>query len=278
MLKFEEYVARRKKEDRLNELDADRRIENMRVCINYVFEYFNNYLETNAEDKTVLQNEKIEKYRKKVREYDHEVQDWLVNIHTEYGNDIYRIIGVTAKENEYFFLFNTDLEFRNLSYDCYSKLVRRYPYLKDQTEMLFLFIKNYQKILSEQQWRSDFPFISNDINYWIEDTWAKYHVNIVAFVHSWAMYFWDHKDIWPVTHRKKSYEEWLKYEYDFRHSGNLFNLDSLYIKMPKKPFTRGRKQEFEVLMMYTWLHHVVGDETGYWQEYLEKVLPVMNRG
>ena len=41
MLKFEEYVARRKKEDRLNELDADRRIENMRVCINYVFEYFN---------------------------------------------------------------------------------------------------------------------------------------------------------------------------------------------------------------------------------------------
>ena len=77
----------------------------MRVCINYVFEYFNNYLETNASDTTVLQNEKIEKYRKKVREYDHEVQDWLVNIHTEYGNDIYRIIGVTAKENEYFFSF-----------------------------------------------------------------------------------------------------------------------------------------------------------------------------
>jgi hypothetical protein len=48
--------------------------------------------------------------------------------------------------------------------------------------------------------------------------------------------------------------------------------------MPKKPFTRGRKQEFEVLMMYTWLHQVVGDETGYWQEYLEKVIPCMERG
>ena len=40
MLKFEEYVARRKKENRLNEFDADNRIENIKVCVNYVFEYF----------------------------------------------------------------------------------------------------------------------------------------------------------------------------------------------------------------------------------------------
>jgi hypothetical protein len=57
MLRFEEYVARRKKEDRLNEFDVNARTENIKVCVNYVFEYFNNYLSiTEGEDKTVLQN------------------------------------------------------------------------------------------------------------------------------------------------------------------------------------------------------------------------------
>lgn len=70
MLRFEEYIARRKKEDRLNEFDVDTRAENTKICVNYVFEYFNNYLSiTAAEDKTTLQNEKIEKYRKQLDYY-----------------------------------------------------------------------------------------------------------------------------------------------------------------------------------------------------------------
>ena len=60
MLKFEDYIARRKKEDRLNEFDVDARSENLRTCVNYVFEYFNNYLDiTAAENKTVLFTLKI---------------------------------------------------------------------------------------------------------------------------------------------------------------------------------------------------------------------------
>jgi hypothetical protein len=98
MLRFEEYVARRKKEDRLNEFDVHARAENMKTCVNYVFEYFNNYLSiTEAEDKTVLQNQKIEKYRKQLGEYDPEVRDWLVNVYIEYGNSLNRTIGNILK-------------------------------------------------------------------------------------------------------------------------------------------------------------------------------------
>ena len=65
---------------------------------------------------------------------------------------------------------------------------------------------------------------------------------------------------------------WKKYDYDYRQKSNLFNLDSLYRKMPKKSFIKGRKQEFEILFMYYWLHDMEGDDEGYWQGYLEKVL------
>ncbi len=231
---------------------------------------------TAAEEKTVLENEKIEKYRKQLHEYDPELQDWLTSIYSEYGNSLNRAVGSLLKPNFYFYLFNTDQEFRNLSYDCYSKMVKKYPCLQDQTEMLFSLTKNYHRILSTQSWQSEVPFISEEINGWIDDTWTKHQVNIKAFAFSWIWYFYDHPEVGPSSHKKKSMESWRKYEYDYRQGYNLFNLNSLYVKMPKKSFTRGRKQEFEILMMYFWLHEMEGDDD-YWQEYLGKVLPEVRR-
>ncbi len=68
LLTIEEYVARRKKEDKIDEFNVEERNENMRLCVNYVFEYFNNYLNiTEAEEKTALKDEKLEKYRNNLR-------------------------------------------------------------------------------------------------------------------------------------------------------------------------------------------------------------------
>ncbi|MBC2724363.1 hypothetical protein [Desulfosporosinus sp.] len=277
MISLEEYIARRKKEDHLNEFDLDARNENMRICVNYVFEYFNNYLNiTEAEEKTALQNEKLSKYRQQLRDYEPEVREWLVNIYAEYGKQMNRNVGNVLKQFEFFFLYNSDSDFRSLSYDCYSQLVKKVPFLKDQTEMLFLFIKEYHRVHSRYRLEFDKLFISEGINEWLENTWTKYQVNILAFAFDWVHYFYDNENLWPSSHRKKSQETWRKYDYDIKQKGNLFNLDSLYRKMPKKSFAKGRKQEFEIIMMYYWLHDMEGDESGYWQEYLDKVLPSLN--
>lgn len=198
MLSIEEYIARRKKEDKLNEFDIDARTHNMKICVDYVFEYFNNYLNiTEAEEKTVLHNEKLEKYRKQLREYDPEVREWAVGIYNEYGKQIHKHIGNIMRENEFFFLYSTDSEFRNASYDCYSQLIKRLPFLKDQTEMLFLFIKDYHRVESEQRFNFGIPSITEEITDWIEKTWAKYQVNILAFAYSWINSFYDNEDVWP---------------------------------------------------------------------------------
>ena len=273
MLSIEEYIARRKKEDNLNEFDIDERTQNMKICVDYIFEYFNNYLiMSEAEDKTLLQNEKLEKYRKQLGEYEPEVREWAVGLYNEYGKHIHRYIGKIMKENEFFFLYDTDSEFRNASYDCYLWLVKKLPFLKDQTEMLFLLIKDYHRVESEQRFNFGTPFISDDINEWMDKTWTKHQVNLLAFAFDWINYFFNNEDIWPSTHRKKSQYTWRKYDYDYKQKSNLFNLDSLYRKMPKKSFIKGRKQELEILCMYYWLHEMEGYDD-YWQEYLKKVLP-----
>lgn len=274
MLSIEEYIARRKREDHLNEFDADQRVENMRTCANYVFEYFSTYLSiSEAEERTALRDEKLHKFRKQLHEYTPEIQDWLVGIYADYTSRIDLSVANFLKKDELFLLYSTDSEFRSVSYECYSQLIKKNPYLREQTEMLFRFIREYhlaQSLRNRQYTRR--PFISDEINEWLEETWAKHQVDLAGFCEDWISRFWDNEEAWPVSHRLKSKESFRKYEYDFRKKGNLFNLDQLYRRMPRNAFTRGRKQDFEILMMYYWLHGIEGDDE-YWQEYCEKTLP-----
>ena len=273
LLTIEEYISRRKKEDNLDEFDIYAKTQNMKICVDYVFEYFNNYINiTEAEDKTVLHREKLDKYRKQLADYDPEVRSWAVTMYDEYGKQIDRYIRNVLKENGLFFFYNTDNEFRNVSYECYNKLVKKLPFLKEHTEMFFLFIKDYHRVKSQLQFEAGIPFITDEITEWVEQTWIKNNVNLAAFSYNWINMFFDHDDIWPSTHRKKSDNSWRKFDYDYKQKSNLFNIDSLYRKIPKKSFIKGRKQELEILFMYYWIHDIEGDKE-YWQEYLEKVLP-----
>jgi hypothetical protein len=137
MLPIEEYIAWRKKEDRLDEYELNQRNENLKTCINYVFEYFNNYLNvTEAKEKTALKEDKIEKFRNQLRGYEPDVRDWLVRIYAENGKQIHKNVGNILKQDDFFLLCDTDSEFRSLSYDCYAKIIKKLPFLKDQTERL----------------------------------------------------------------------------------------------------------------------------------------------
>jgi hypothetical protein len=76
MLSLEEYISKRKKEDQINEFDIESKPQNMQTCMNYIFEYFNQYLDASKlDEKTVLNEERLEKYKKSLRDYEPELQD-----------------------------------------------------------------------------------------------------------------------------------------------------------------------------------------------------------
>lgn len=146
------------------------------------------------------------------------------------------------------------------------------PFLKEQTEMLYLFIKDYHSVNSQPYSNFEGYYITESINEWVEQIWKKYQVNLIAFTFNWANYFYDNPDIWPAKYKKKnvnSSSKFIWYDYDYKQKSNLFNIDSLYRKLPKKAFIKGRKQELEVLMMYHWLNSICGDDEGYWHTYLQ---------
>ncbi len=210
MLKLEEYIYKRKKEDGINELDINSRAEYTRICVNYVFEYFNNYLETRAADEqTVLHEEKVSKYRNMISDYNPDVQDWLVSLYSSYGKHMHRNIP-TFITDTYFLLYDSESEFRALSYEIYPKIVKKYRFIEGQSEMVFQFIKEYYRIENSYYQNGDYH-ICESINEWIDSTYKKYGVNLLRFCYKWAMDFYDNPKLWPKGHKLKS-EYYDKYK------------------------------------------------------------------
>lgn len=284
-MKLEEYILKRKTEDGINEFDRDKRAENTRICVNYVFEYFNNYLETTAgEERTILHDEKIEKYARMVERYSDDIQEWLVEMYSSYGKYLHRTLP-TFIQDPFFLLYDTEAEFRALSYDVYPKIIKRYKFLNGQAEMIYRFLKDEHHSRSLVSEEYGLPFITEGINDWMEKTYHKHGVNMYSFCSEYMVDFLDNPDKWPKGHRKRSqyYNEFNKpdssikvpqtllYEYDFMQKNNLFGLDMLYRKMPKKSFVKGKKQEIEGILMYCYCCEYCSEDQ-YWREYSEKLL------
>lgn len=276
---LEQYILQRKKEDGLNEYNLSKRSENIRICVNYIFEYFDNYLETCPDaDKTFQEEKKLDKYRQLISKYSPEIQDWLVDLNVRTGKHINRQLSNMILEI-YFLLFSTDAEFRSTSYDIYPKAIKKVKELEGEGEMIYRFIRDEHRVRSEFTLNERNTHITDEIDKWIAHTYKKYGVNIFAFCDNWCMYFSRVPDLWEKPRKIRNHEcdDLLKdgrlslnsdmfWDYNHKGEGELFGLTDLYRDMPKKDFIRGKKQAFEAVMMYWWTHKYVNDvET--WEEY-----------
>lgn len=118
---LDEYIIKRKREDGINEFDIEKRMENTRICVNYIFEYFNNYLDTRpADEKTVLHEQKVDKYRKILSQYSQDVQDWLVSLYSSHGKCVHKHL-MNLIADDYFCSITAKLNFA----PCPMKYIHR---------------------------------------------------------------------------------------------------------------------------------------------------------
>ncbi|WP_252224500.1 MULTISPECIES: hypothetical protein [unclassified Clostridium] len=81
------------------------------------------------------------------------------------------------------------------------KVSKKYPYLKSETEKLFQFIKDYQRVESNEE--IDLPNFSDKMTKWISDTKETYGVNVIAFIYGYMNKFLNEEDKWPRIYKKK---------------------------------------------------------------------------
>jgi hypothetical protein len=270
MLKLEEYIEKRKSEDCINEFDSSQKINNIRICIDYIFEYYDQYLPLQGTEKrTVAENEKLQKYEKTLKEYSENIIIWLVSIYDTYDKQINKSVSSYLNSIDGFYLIYEEAEFRSISYDCYAALIKKAPFLKNQTELLYQFIREYHN--RETAWKNKYdPQISDSITNWLKNTLLKYNVSITGAIESYLTEFGNNPGSWPPRCRIKSESSFSDYDYNYKVKNNLFNINTFYSKYANKPFIKGKKTELEMVMMYIWSHNMA-DDVDYWNKYLLQV-------
>lgn len=269
MQTLEEYIAKRKIEDSLNEFDTSQKMKNIRTCIDYIFEYFDQYLPSQgAEKRTIAENERIVKYEKTLSEFTPEIKDWLVSIYDTYGKKINKNIAYFVNSNDTFLLMYEEAEFQSIANDCFVSLIKNYPFLGNQLEMIYKFIREYH-LKESSVYIDDLPDISDQITEWLQDTLTKYKVNIASACEGYLNYFEDNPGIWPAGSKiiLEYSQTGRKYHYDYKRKTNVFDIDGFYSRFENKPFIKGKKKQLEILMMHFWLYSIEGDDD-YWKEYL----------
>ena len=280
---LEQYILMRKKEDSLNEYDLSKRSENIRICVNYVFEYFNNYLENSPDsEKTIQEEKKQDKFRQSLSKYSPAIQDWLVDYYSRTGKHVHRQIRNLIDET-YFLLYSTDAEFRSLSYSIYPKAIKRVKELDGDGEMIFNFIRDEHRVRNEFTIDHQNIHITDSIDQWVSNTYKKVGVNIFAFSFEWCSKFYNSPDLWEKPRKSRNHEfdslleskrinlsDPVLWDYDCKRDGSRLGLEVLYRNMPKKDFTRGKKQAFEAVLMYVWTHDIAGEEEA-WEEYRKEL-------
>lgn len=270
MLNIEEYIEKRKTEDGMNEFDNSQKMNNIRSCIDYVFEYFDQYLPIQgAEKRTVSENAKIQKYENTLRDYSPDIREWLVSIYETYDKQANKTIASFIRNTDDFAFMYEEGEFRSVSYDCYATTIKKCQFFKNQAEMIYKFIREYH-IRETNTYAAYIPDISPKITKWLKDTVDKYNVNIAMGLENYLSGYWENQEAWPARSRIKLEHPILdrKYRYNYQRKTNVFNIDGLYNRLAHKPFIKGRKKQMEILMMYFWLHSIDGDDEDYWNEYL----------
>ena len=269
MIRLEEYIAKRKIEDHLNEFDIEQRVSNIKKSIDYIFEYFDNYLPLQGtENHFKEENGRYNKYAKALGKYSPELINWFLTIYDETGHQVNKTIQKYCDNTSGFLLAFEDSDFRTISYNCYAELIKKRPCLKDETERPYQFIKEYHAVITEREYEYfGFPKISERITTWLDNTYKKYNVNLAAAIQKYLLYEFDNNvDMWPPGSKIKSNDPYSAqpYEYNYKKRSNLFNINSYCNKYGNKPFLKGKKKNLEILMMYTWL----GERNEYFQSYL----------
>lgn len=267
MLNIEEYILSRKQEDHLKDFDLESRDKNIRTCVNYVFDYFYDYLPQHEKQaKIYMNNEKIEKYRSRLHEFSPDVKNWLINLYSKHNNLVHILLKNIIAKNAYFLLCYSEDDFKSIAIECRSKLTRKYPYLRDEDTGILMFIKDYYRIKSMVYHNDIIPKLPQNIADWINDTMSKYHVELRSFANNWCF-----KVLFDDTVTKpkifKNFFGFEEFEKDFFKKENLFGIDELYEEIQTKPFITDRKQELFTIIVYYWTDFFKNPEA--WESYLQ---------
>lgn len=250
MMTIEEYIAKRKSEDGLNEFDMDKQSSNLKLVVDYAFEYFYGYLDRSEMEKVAEEkSNKADKYRQSLSFYSDKVQNWLVQLYVEQNAKVLQIVKRQIDDLT-FPLYTEEAEYNKLSYTLFASTNKKYPFLLEHVEMLKILLKEYHDFINYGQAVDETYKLagSEKIDAWVETTKKRYHINLQAFAEYYCDKFTNCQRLWDRMTYIDPTTKTIPW-YDIAKSKDILGVNTLYSKLSNKPFMKGKKRELRVLLL-----------------------------
>jgi len=272
MLTLEEYLLKRREKEDVDIYNLKYKQENMKKCIDFVFEYFNEYLDQDIVDRSFSkEGKKMQKYRERVKDYSEEVQSWLINMYKEYKTYIDVILINYIKKDQLFKIYSTGAEFSKLSYNCFSEVSKKYKWLENYIPQMNAFIRDYHRLQIAESYCDIDKYNIPRLSKWVKNTNKKYNVNLINFAHDYASDFFSMKTKWDRS-IQQYYDVGVTYEsYDIVNSKNKFDIKGLFMKCSYMPFMKNRKRDLELLIFLMYDEDIASVPKDYKKKYLESM-------
>lgn len=266
MLSIDEYVAKMKKADKLNEFDYLKLSENMSAVMKYVMSYFNEYLTMETCDAEEIKfKHAVDKLQEEISGQYPRSKDFIINFYLQHRIRIHKELEKWVKDVPYFEFFYSEDDFNSLA-DGFCRSFKlsgtnATVYSKD----VGILISEIKTLSSSAPISSDMLHLDNNVVSWVRDTYRNYGVNLLSFASELAYSY--HERYVKYEREKYSNQSYYVNNYNHRYNENPFDIDQIYDDNKQRPFLENRRGELEMLVMHEWLFSEVSDDE-YWPEYV----------
>mgnify|MGYP001338131368 CR=1 FL=1 len=266
MLTIDEYIAKMKRADKMDEFDYLKQSENMAAVIKYVMTYFNEYLTLETCDaEAIKMKHKMDKLEEEIESKFPSSKEFVVNFFLHHRIGIHKEVKKWLEGVPYFPFFHTEEDFSSAAnnfcagYKLKNGSINEY---RSNIKTLIAEIKHYD---TEEPGPSEMIHLDSSLVTWVRDTYRQYGVNMFSLAYDYAYLYYQKY----VKYERGSYGEGSYYvnNYNHRYNNNPFDLDRIYEDNKHRPFLQDKRGELEILVMHEWLFSMVYDDD-YWPEYV----------
>lgn len=266
MLKLEEYIVKRKKEDKIDEFDFKRHSENMASIITYVTDYFNNYL--NLEDydyERVKTQQIVDKIKSSVEKKYAETHDYIISYYLENKVRLDKYLAKAYEDMEDSELFYIEEDYNKVAEYVVEKKLN-VPMSELLGRKLSTMAREYKQFENECPSISEMKELDNEIVDWVKGVFRKYHVNLLSYANEVAYHYYE--TYVNIQYDRNTDTFYHINKYDYRYQENPFDINDIYARNEQRDFIKDHKGELEMLIMYCWLYDYIKD-LDYWPEYVQ---------
>lgn len=181
MLAIEEYITKRKKKDKLDEFGFKYHSENMSRVIQYVMDYFNEYL--NLEEysyEKVKTQQIIERFKAGIAKRYPESIDFIIDYYWKHKKGIDTLVEKAYEGIQDSELFYTQEDFRFAAeYICKKKLHSEVD--EEIVNNLMQMAKEHQKNVNEPPDLGDMKELDNALIDCVMEVYRTYHVDLLDY-------------------------------------------------------------------------------------------------